>query len=79
MTVDKNGKSHPLLSNEAVVRVFKRLADRLLGVVSDTCMITVTPEYEADFLEVYVKKREEAKFTGDRIRFLMSPLPLAAT
>ena len=27
---------HPLVSNEAVARVFKRLADRLQGVVSDT-------------------------------------------
>jgi hypothetical protein len=77
ITVDKNGKSHPLLSNEAVARVFKRLADRLQGVVSDTSMITITPEYAAHFLEVYVKKTEGAKFTGDRIRFLMLSLPHA--
>jgi hypothetical protein len=32
VNVDKDGNSHPLLSNEAVVRVFKRLADRLQGV-----------------------------------------------
>ena len=31
ITLDKNGNSHPLLSNEAVARVFKRLADRLQG------------------------------------------------
>ncbi len=30
-----DGNSHPLLSNEAVNRVFKRLADRFQGVVSD--------------------------------------------
>jgi hypothetical protein len=29
VTVDKDGNSHPLLSNEAVARVFKRLAERL--------------------------------------------------
>ena len=45
VTVDKDGNSHPLLSNEAVARVFKRLADRLQGVVSDTSTITITPEY----------------------------------
>ena len=69
--------SHPLLSNKAVARVFKRLADRLQGVVSDTSTITITPEYAAHFLEVYVKKTDGAKFTGDRIRFLMLALPLA--
>ena len=69
--------SHPLLSNEAVARVFKRLADRLQGVVSDTSTITITPEYAAHFLEVYVKKTDGAKFTGDRIRLLMLSLPLA--
>ncbi len=29
VTVDKDGNSHPLLSNEALARFFKRLADRL--------------------------------------------------
>jgi hypothetical protein len=42
VNVDKDGNSHPLLSNEAVARVFKRLADRLQGVVSDTSTITIT-------------------------------------
>ena len=77
ITVDKNGKSHPLISNEAVARVFKRLADRLVGAVSDTSMLTITPEYAAHFLEVYVKKTEGATFTGDRIRFIMLTLPMA--
>jgi hypothetical protein len=45
VTVDKDGNLHPLLSNEAVARVFKRLADRLQGVVSDTSTKTITPEY----------------------------------
>jgi hypothetical protein len=76
-TSDKNGDKHALVSNGAVARVFKRLADRLLGEVSDTSTITITPEYAAHFLEVYVKKTDGAKFTGDRIRFLMLALPLA--
>ena len=42
MDTSKDGNSHPLLSNEAVARVFKRLADRLQGVVSDTSTITIT-------------------------------------
>ena len=66
LITDQNGKSHPLLSNEAVARVFKRLADRLQCVVSDTSMVTITPEYAAHFLEVYVKKTEGAKFTRKR-------------
>ncbi len=66
-----------LLSNEVVARVFKCLADRLQGVESDTSMINITPEYAAHFLEVYVEKTEGAKFTGDRVRFLMLSLPLA--
>ena len=76
VTVDKNGDKHPLLSNEAVARVFKRLADWLQGVVSDTSTITITLEYAAYFLEVFVKKTDGAKFTSDRIRFLMLSLPL---
>ena len=77
ITVDRNGHAHALVSNEAVARVFKRLADRLQGVVADTSMVTITPEYAAHFLEVYVKKTDTAKFTGDSIRFLMLSLPLA--
>ena len=75
--LDKDGDSHKIMSNEAVARVFKRLADRLQGVVADTSMMTISPEYAAHFLEVYVKKTENAKFrvTGDRIRFLMLTLP----
>ena len=45
------------MSNEAVARVFKRLADRLQEVVTDTSMMTITPEFSAHFLEVYIKKR----------------------
>ncbi len=68
------------MSNESVARVFRRLAYRLLGVVADTSMMTISPEHAAHFLEVYlaytmyVKKTENAKFTGDRVRFLMLTL-----
>ena len=76
-TSDRSGDKHALVSNETGARVFKRLADRLQGVVSDTSTKTITPEYAAHFLDVYVKKTDGAKFTGDRIRFLMLALPLA--
>ena len=58
-TLDKNGDKHPLVSNEAVARVFKRLADRLQGVVSDTSTVTIPPEYDAHFLI-------QQALTGDR-------------
>jgi len=74
---DKQGEAHPLISNEALARIFRRLADRLQGVVTDTSMMTITPDFAAHFLEVYIKKTDGAKFTGDRIRFLMLSLPLA--
>ncbi len=53
--VDKTGQTHNILSNETVTRVFKRLADRLQGVVSDTSVITITLEYAAHFLEQYLR------------------------
>jgi hypothetical protein len=58
--MDKNGEAHPIISTEAVARVFKRLADILQGVatVTNTSMMTITPELSAHFLEVYVKKTE---------------------
>ena len=74
---DKQGEAHPLISNEALARIFRRLADRLQGVVTDTSMMTITPDFAAHFLEVYIKKTDGAKFTSDRIRFLMLSLPLA--
>ncbi len=71
---DRNGVAHPIMSNESVARVFRRLADRLQGIVADTSMMTIWPEYAAHFMEVYVKKTENSKFTGDRVRFLMLTL-----
>ena len=73
--LDKNKVKHPIISNEAVARVFRRLADRLQGVVADTSTMTISTNYAAHFLEDYVKKTDNAKFTGDRIRFLMLNLP----
>ncbi len=58
-TLDKNGDKHPLVSNEAVALVFKRLADRLQGVVSDTSTVTIPPEYDAHVLI-------QQALTGDR-------------
>ena len=54
--LDRNGVAHPIILNEAVARVFKRLAYRLQGVVTDTSILTITPEFSAHFLEVFIKK-----------------------
>ena len=54
--LDRNGVAHPIILNKAVARVFKRLAGRLQGVVTDTSMMTITPEFSAHFLEVFIKK-----------------------
>ena len=75
ISFDKNGVAHPIMSNEAAARVFPRLADRMQGVAADTSVLAISPEYAAHFLEFYVKKTENAKFTGDRVRFLMLTLP----
>ena len=56
--LDNNNVKHPIISNQAVARVFWRLADRLHCVVSDTSMMTISPDCVAHFLEVYVKKRK---------------------
>ena len=73
--LNKNKNKHPIISNEAVARVFSRLADRLQGVVADTSTMTISTDYSAHFMEVYVKKTDNAKFTGDRIKFLMLNSP----
>ncbi len=39
----ENKVKHPIVSNEAVARVFRRLADRLQGVVAGTYMMTISP------------------------------------
>jgi hypothetical protein len=68
---DRYEVAHQIMSNQAAARVFRHLADRLQGVVADTSMLTISPKYAAHFLEVYVKKTENAKFIGDRICFLI--------
>jgi hypothetical protein len=55
---DRNGVAHPIMSNEEVARIFRSLADRLLGVVADTSMMTISPKYAAHFVEVNVKKQK---------------------
>ena len=61
---DKKGETYPLISNEAVARVFRRLADRWQGVVTNKSMMTIRPEFFAHFLDIHIKKTEGAKFTG---------------
>jgi hypothetical protein len=51
---DENSSLHPLLSNEAVARVFKRLANRPQDVVSGVLStFTISPEYAAHFPEIF--------------------------
>jgi hypothetical protein len=38
-------------------------------------MLTLTPEYAAHFHDIYVKKKENATYTGDRMKMLMLTLP----
>ncbi len=56
--LDRNGVAHPIILNEAVPRVFKRLADRLQGVVANTSFMTTAPElvFSAHFFKVFIKK-----------------------
>ena len=66
VTVDKDGNSHPLLSNEALARFFKRLADRLQGVVSDTSTVTITLEYNLSRPQPRMGKLSVAETEGVR-------------
>ncbi len=50
----------------------------LQGVKLDTSTITITLQYAALFLALYIKNTDKAKFTVDRIQFLMLALPLAS-
>ena len=55
--------------------MWKRLADRLVTVVSDTSMITMSTAYTAHFYDIYIDGKENAKMTGDRMKMLMLTLP----
>jgi hypothetical protein len=70
---DRNEVAHLIILNEAVARVFRRLANRLQGVVADTSMLTILPEYAAHFLEVYVKKTEMHSFHTFKFWMEMQP------
>ena len=61
--LDKNKVKRPIVSKEAVARVFRRLADRLQGLVSDTSMKTISTDYAAHLLEVYVRRRPGLRLT----------------
>jgi hypothetical protein len=64
-----------ILSKASMEAPWQRLADRLQTIVTDTSMLTLTPEYAAHFHDIYVKKKENATFTGDRMKMLMLTLP----
>ena len=64
-----------ILSRASMEAIWQRLADRLQTVVADTSMLTLTPEYAAHFHDIYVKKKENATYTGDRMKMLMLALP----
>ncbi len=59
VTVDRRGNTHPLVSNKAVGRVFKRLADRLQGVVPDTSTKQLPPNMRHIFLRSTSRKQME--------------------
>ena len=71
--LDENGDL--ILSNASMEALWQRLADRLQTVVTDTSMLTLSPEYAAHFHDIYVKKKEGATYTGDRMKMLMLTLP----
>jgi hypothetical protein len=60
---ERSNEEHCIISNEAVAKIFRSLAQRLQGVVTDDN----NPNYAPHLLEVYVKRTEIAKSTGDRI------------
>ena len=64
-----------ILSRASLEAIWQLLADRLQTIVADTSMLTLTPEYAAHFHDIYVKKKENATYTGDRMKMLMLTLP----
>ena len=71
--VNKKGK--PLINNARLKEVWTRLANRLKTVVSDTSMLTISPQYATHFYDMYINGKENAKMTGDRMKILMLSLP----
>ena len=70
-----NSKGKPLVTTARIEAVWKRLAGRLETVVADTSMITLSTEYAANFHDIYINGKENAKMTGDRMKMLMLTLP----
>ena len=70
-----NSKGKPLVSNERLEAVWKRLSDRFSTVVVDTSMIIMSTAYAAHFHDIYIDGKENAKMTGDRMKMLMLTLP----
>ena len=70
-----DASGNEILSKSSIEAVWQRLADRLQTVVADTSMLTLTPEYAAHFHDIYVKQKEGAIYTGDRMKMLMLTLP----
>ena len=71
--VDTKGK--PLVTVARLNAVWKRLADCFATVMTDTSMITLSPEYAAHFHDIYIDDKECAKMTGDSMKILMLTLP----
>ena len=70
-----NSKGKPLVTTARLEAVWKRLADRLATMVSDTSMITLFTAYVSHFHDIYIDGKENAKMTGDRMKMLMLILP----
>ena len=74
--VNANGK--PLITKARLKAVWTRLANRLatvVGLVADTSMVTISPQYATHFYDMYINGKENAKLTGDRMKILMLSLP----
>ena len=70
-----NSKEKPRVTTARVEALWKRLADRFTAVVSDTSMITLSTAYAANFHNIYIDDKDNARITGDRIKMLMITLP----
>ena len=70
-----SSKGKPLITKARLETVCTLLADRLSPVVTNTSMITITPEYAGHFYDRYINGKENAKLTGDLMKMLILTLP----
>ena len=70
-----DAKGIPQLKNACLKAVWSRLANRMATVVANTSMVTIRPQYETHFYEMYINGKENTKLTGDRMEILMLSLP----